>query len=310
MAPIRIILSIQRRGKPIEKLPMEVQVASNASTAELYHSLAEASTLSVHRLRITNKRDQTLIPNSKEITIEGTGLKDKSPAHVKDLGPQISWRTVFVAEYLGPALMPTLFLFSLRPYLYYNFDTIPEPTNVQYLVCALLTIHFLKRELESIFVHRFGNATMPLRNIFRNTGYYWVMAGFNIPYWVLRPDAAAGRRPNSLLLYTGITLFAFGELANLNTHLILRDLRRIGTTERGIPSGFGFSVVTCPNYFFEIVAWFGMYIVSGMSWSILFPTIIGGAQMAIWARKKESRYRKEFGDTYKGKKFFMIPGII
>ncbi|KAJ5159314.1 uncharacterized protein N7500_008965 [Penicillium coprophilum] len=310
MAPKTIRVQIRPRGRPIKNLPVEVQVASNASTAELYQSLADSSALSVHRLRVTRERDERLISNSKEITIEGSGLEDESPVQVKDLGPQISWRTVFIAEYLGPALMPALFLFSLRPYLYYNFDTIPEPTNLQCLVCALLTIHFLKRELESIFVHRFGNATMPLRNLFRNTGYYWVMAGLNIPYWVLRPDAATGRQPDSILLCTGIILFTLGELANLNTHLILRDLRRVGTTERGIPSGFGFSVVTCPNYFFEIVAWTGIYLISGMSWSILLPTIIGSVQMAIWARKKESRYREEFGDTYKSKTFSMIPGII
>lgn len=104
-------------------------------------------------------------------------------------------------------------------------------------------------------------------------------------------------------------MFIFGELANLNAHLVLRDLRRPGTTERGIPSGFGFNVVTCPNYFFEVVSWVGIYLLSGMSWSVLFFIVVGTVQMALWAKKKERRYRKEFGDKYKRKRYVILPGL-
>ncbi|KAL4887059.1 3-oxo-5-alpha-steroid 4-dehydrogenase-domain-containing protein [Aspergillus karnatakaensis] len=308
MAPVTVV--VQSRGKPIKKLPKEVQLSPDASTQELYNRLAEASGYSVHRLRITKATDRTVVPNSKDSTIEGNGVSEKTVLHVKDLGPQISWRTVFIIEYLGPLLIPALVLFPLRPYVYFNFDKIPEPSDIQLLVCALLSIHFIKREYETIFVHRFSNATMPARNIVKNSGHYWLLAGINIAYWVFRPDSAAatGRVPPPIL-YTGLALFVFGELANYNTHLVLRDLRRPGTTERGIPSGFGFSAVTCPNYFFEIVAWVGVYLVSGMSWSVLLFIVAGGGQMILWAQKKERRYRKEFGDKYKRKRFVMIPGL-
>lgn len=151
---------------------------------------------------------------------------------------------------------------------------------------------------------------MPARNIFKNSAHYWILAGFNIAYWVFRPDAAAASEPNAALLYSGVALFGFAELANLNAHLVLRDLRRPGTTERGIPSGFGFGLVTCPNYMFEVLAWVGVYLVSGLSWSVLFFILVGGGQMASWAAKKERRYRKEFVDKYKRKSSVMIPGII
>jgi very-long-chain enoyl-CoA reductase len=91
---------------------------------------------------------------------------------------------------------------------------------------------------------------------------------------------------------------------------VLRDLRRPGTTERGIPTGLGFSAVTCPNYFFEIVAWVGIYLVSGFSWSVLLFIVVAAGQMVLWAQKKERRYRKEFGDKYKRKRFVMLPGLI
>ncbi|KAI9369253.1 3-oxo-5-alpha-steroid 4-dehydrogenase-domain-containing protein [Aspergillus egyptiacus] len=311
MAPPTVTVAVQPRGKPIKGLPKEVQISSNATTQELYNSLAQASGYSIHRLRITKATDRALIPNSKESTIEGSGLGEKAIVHVKDLGPQIAWQTVFIIEYLGPLLIPAIFLFPLRPYLYFNFDNVPEPTDLQLLVCGLLTVHFLKREYETLYVHRFSNATMPARNIVKNSGHYWLLAGCNIAYWVFRPDSAAATKQLSpVLLYTGLALFVFGEISNFNTHLVLRDLRRPGTTERGIPSGFGFSAVTCPNYFFEVVAWVGVYLVSGLSWSVLLFIVVAAGQMAIWAKKKERRYRKEFGDKYKRKKFVMIPGLV
>ena len=151
---------------------------------------------------------------------------------------------------------------------------------------------------------------MPARNIFKNSAHYWALAGINIAYWVFRPDAAAATStPNQVLVYAGLALFVFSELANLNSHLVLRDLRRPGTTERGIPSGFGFRVVTCPNYFFEILAWLGIFLVSQLNLSVIIFIIVGGVQMWAWAKKKEKRYRKDFGDKYKKKRNVMIPFI-
>lgn len=151
---------------------------------------------------------------------------------------------------------------------------------------------------------------MPVRNIFKNSAHYWLLAGFNIAYWVFRPDAAATTsEPNTALVYIGLALFVFGELANLNAHYILRDLRRPGTTERGIPSGFGFNLVTCPNYMFEILAWLGVFLVSQLNLSVLLFTIIGGIQMWSWAWKKEKRYRKDFGDKYKKKRTVLLAYI-
>ncbi|CAG8904665.1 unnamed protein product [Penicillium egyptiacum] len=311
MAADKITLVVQPRGKPIRKLPKEIEIPLNSSSEELHTALSAASGCSLHRMRITKGSDHSVVPNSINTTIEDTGLRNSSVIYVKDLGPQIAWRTVFIIEYLGPLLIPALFLFPLRPFLYFTFDKpLPSPSDLQLLVCALLSVHFLKREFETIFVHRFSSATMPARNIVKNSAHYWVLAGFNIAYWVFRPDAAAASStPNQALVYAGLVLFVFGELANLNAHYILRNLRRPGTTERGIPSGFGFSVVTCPNYFFEILAWLGIFLVSQLNWSVLFFVLVGGLQMWSWGWKKEKRYRKEFGDKYKKKRAVIFPGL-
>jgi len=77
-------------GKPIRNLPEETTLALLDSTADLYKRIAESSGTSVHRLRITKGSDGSLIPNSKGVTIDRTGLRDQSKIDVKDLGKPTS----------------------------------------------------------------------------------------------------------------------------------------------------------------------------------------------------------------------------
>jgi very-long-chain enoyl-CoA reductase len=224
---------------------------------------------------------------------------------------------VFIIEYLGPILIHPLIYFG-RPYIYptpsLTATKMPAPSALQTLSMVLVILHFLKREYETIFIHRFSLSTMPVLNIFKNSAHYWFLSGLNIAYWTYAPTSWA-QSVTSLSLTSdkitmaGLVLFVVGELANLNAHIILRDLRTEGTTERGIPKGLGFSWVTCPNYLFEILAWVGISLVTRSLSTYVFVLVAGG-QMALWAQKKEKRYRKEFGDKYKRKSDVMIPGLI
>jgi len=45
------------------------------------------------------------------------------------------------------------------------------------------------------------------------------------------------------------------ELFNFHAHYTLRNLRPPGTKVRAIPRGFGFDLISCPNYFWEIISW-------------------------------------------------------
>ncbi|KAK4991287.1 Very-long-chain enoyl-CoA reductase [Elasticomyces elasticus] len=305
MASKQVTLRIQPRGKVIRSLPSETTIALQSSGADLYQRLAAEADLSVHRLRITKGSDNASVPNAKDVTIDSTGIRDQSTIFVKDLGPQIAWRTVFVVEYLGPLLIHPL-LYTLRPYLYAHAPRSASP--LQTLSLLLICLHFLKREAETLFVHRFSLATMPARNIVKNSAHYWIFAGANIAYWTYAPAAPTAGPSNPLITYPALALFVLGELGNLSTHLTLRNLRSTGGSERGIPKGLGFDLVTCPNYMFETMAWVGIWMVN---WSLSTGVfvVIAVAQMAVWARKKEGKYRREFGGAYQKKRFGMIPGL-
>nr|BAN65910.1 3-oxo-5-alpha-steroid 4-dehydrogenase family protein [Babesia bovis] len=98
------------------------------------------------------------------------GITDDTSLYSKDLGVQISWRLVFFLEYLGPLLiLPLLYHF---PGIFYRTNDVPK-NNVQVFTFVMLMFHFTKRELESLFVHRFSRSTMPIRNLFINCFHYW-----------------------------------------------------------------------------------------------------------------------------------------
>jgi very-long-chain enoyl-CoA reductase len=219
-------------------------------------------------------------------------------------GPQIAWRTVFAIEYLGPLLIHPLVYF-LRPYIY-GKNAASEPSSLQTLSMVTITLHFLKRELETLFVHRFSLATMPARNIFKNSAHYWLVSGLLIAYFTYSPNSITASEGNPLITYAGLALYVIGELGNLYTHLVLRGLRSPGGTERGVPKGLGFDWVTCPNYMFESMAWVGVLLIN-RSWTTVVFIALAVGQMGVWAKKKESRYRKELDGKYKKKRYAMIP---
>lgn len=104
--------------------------------------------------------------------------------HYKDLGFQVGYRTVFLVEYAGPLLIHLLFVL-LRPFIYAGGDK--PMTLTQNVAFACVAFHFLKREYESIFVHRFSHATMPVFNIFKNSFHYWILSGVAIAYFLYSP---------------------------------------------------------------------------------------------------------------------------
>ena len=59
---------------------------------------------------------------------------------------------------------------------------------------------------------------------------------------------------------------------------------------------------------FEALAWVGMCLVTRDLATVLF-TLVSVGQMAVWAKKKERNYRREFGDKYKKKRYALMPGF-
>jgi len=197
----------------------------------------------------------------------------------KNLGRQVSWTTVFLVEYFGPILITGLLLAARTSFWQ------PEKPIIlsQKIGSAMVVGHYLKREFETLYVHRFSNDTMPIFNIFKNCSHYWVLMGLSM-FFFLHPDytqpAWTGGCKYVYFILAG--LFAIFEFMNLMCHITLKNLRPPGTTVRGIPKGWGFGMVSCANYLWEGCAWLTFAILSHTIFGYIF-LIVSGGQMAVWA---------------------------
>ncbi|CAJ0585743.1 unnamed protein product, partial [Mesorhabditis spiculigera] len=239
------------------------------------------------------------------------GISANAQLFVRDLGPQIAWKTVFLTEYAGPLFIYPIFY--LRPSFIYGSDASKAPVHhVVTLACICWSIHYFKRLFETQFIHRFSNGTMPQFNLVKNCSYYWGFCAF-VSYFVNHPlytPPAFG----TVQIYAGLAGFLIAEFGNLSIHILLRNLRPAGTKERRIPKPDGnpmsciFNLVSCPNYTYEALAWLSFTVMTQSFPAFLF-TVAGFVQMTIWALNKHRAYKKEFPDYPKGRKA-IVPFVI
>lgn len=292
------MVNIEVDSRSPSLIGLRTDISSESKVQLLIDELARSNHfVNKNRYRLTRKdgngKHVPLVHN-KSFADQGID-QDKVTLYVKDLGPQISWRTVFVIEYLGPLLIHPLFFFASGGFT--------NKTTTQIVSYALVMLHFLKREYETLFVHKFSNDTMPVFNIFKNSFHYWVLSGFNLAIFIYYGEADFSNflfNVNDFpkpILGALVALWTFAEVSNYKTHVILANLRKGDTKKYVIPFGYGFDLVACPNYFFESLAWFSYAMMVG-NWSAWLFFVIATGQMFSWAVKKNNRYVKTFGDNY------------
>ncbi|XP_076659798.1 very-long-chain enoyl-CoA reductase-like [Halictus rubicundus] len=234
-------------------------------------------------------------------TLKSLSVTDGGKLYLKDLGPQISWKGVFLVEYAGPLIL-YLWIYQ-RPWIFYGDVSTSKIDTTVHVAAVCWSIHYAKRLLETLFVHRFSHATMPLRNLFKNCSYYWLFAAY-VAYHVNHPLFTSA---SAMKFSVGLTMFALCELGNLSIHLALRNLRPAGSTVRKIPVATSnpftqlFNMVSCPNYTYEIGSWIGFTIMTSCLPAGLF-TFAGAYQMTLWALGKHKAYKKEFSNYPKSRK--------
>lgn len=285
----------------------KINVDRDNTIKDVKRKIEEQKKLSVDRQSIRTDlrgRDQ-----KDSLTISSLSLQSGGKLYVKDLGPQIGWKTVFLLEYFGP-LVVYLFM-ATRPWIFYGDkggNKYPY-SDTAYIALMCWSFHYLKRLLETLFVHRFSHGTMPLRNLFKNCGYYWGFAAY-VAYHTNHPLYTP---PIQLQMIIGLVIFVVCELGNLSIHLLLRDLRPAGTTVRKIPVPNSnpltllFNYVSCPNYTYEYGAWVGFTIMTSCLAAGIFA-LAGMYQMTVWALGKHRNYKNEFKNYPKRKA--IIPFIL
>jgi very-long-chain enoyl-CoA reductase len=261
-----------------------VSVEPFTTVLELKQRVCEVFSLPVNQIRLSilsDKRENKVLQDEYQVASYGTGLT----LLLKNLGRQIGWRTVFVLEYLGALLLYPMFMLAPVRNLVYSSNPAWQPGPVQQLALGCWIGHYIKRELETLLIHRFSKGTMPLLNLFKNSGYYWA-AAVAISFFVNHPLYSP---PHLDVALPALICFVVFELLNLVTHVQLASFRSGDDDKRlVIPRGILWDFVTCPNYTFEIFAWLSFAAMTSTAAAYLFA-LVGFLQMLVWAKQKHSR---------------------
>ncbi|CAL5091308.1 unnamed protein product [Urochloa decumbens] len=156
------------------------------------------------------------------------------------------------------------------------------------VLAAAVAVHFLKRVLEVLFVHRYSGS-MPLGTSLLISSCYLFNAVAMIYVQHLSHNL---QEPAVDLLYPGLVVFAVGLAGNFYHHLLLSRLRSGGGGGAGgdkgykIPRGGLFGLVVCPHYLFEIIGFVGLAMVSQTVYGL---TVAVGSAAYLAGRSRATR---------------------
>ncbi|XP_042185094.1 very-long-chain enoyl-CoA reductase isoform X2 [Oncorhynchus tshawytscha] len=206
---------------------------------------------------------------------------------------------VFLAECIGPLFIYLFFYLHLLNIYEQKDDYTSNPCSVVTLACVCHCFHYFRRLLETVFIHRFSDGTLPLQIIMRNCLYYWGFSAW-LAYYINHPLYTPPSYGN-LQIYSALVLFMLCEAGNFSIHLALNNLGCNGLRPKRIPYPtrnpftWLFFFVSCPNYTYEVGTWLSFSIMTQCVPVALF-TLLGFIQMTIWARGKHKMYTREFTD--------------
>jgi len=188
------------------------------------------------------------------------------------------------------------------------FSALETFNPVTFLFVLLWMGHYVNRSL--LYPLRMKNARRPMPfSMVAMGSFFNLVNGFlNGRYLALygdRYDSAWLTDPRFIF---GAAVFLTGMVVNLRSDGILRRLRVDDETGYKIPRGGMFELVSCANYFGEVVEWAGWAV---LTWSL------PGLTFALWtaanlvprARAHHAWYRRTFPD-YPANRKAIIPFLV
>ncbi|XP_057443403.1 steroid 5-alpha-reductase DET2-like [Lotus japonicus] len=172
-----------------------------------------------------------------------------------------------------------------------SFFIFPHESLRSTLLQSAVTLHFFKRVLEVLFVHKYS-ASMILDSAIPITLSYLTSAVFMIYAQHLTRELP---EPPTNLMNPGIVLLLVGISGNFYHHFLLSKLRGKGEKEYKIPKGGLFEFVICPHYLFEIIVFYGVSFISQTLYSFSFAI---GTTLYLLGRSYATRkwYLSKFED--------------
>nr|XP_043633789.1 very-long-chain enoyl-CoA reductase-like [Erigeron canadensis] len=166
--------------------------------------------------------------------------------------------------------------------------------NLRFLmVLYAITIHFFKRIVEVMFVHKFSGSMM--LDAATTIGLSYAVSISTVIY--AQYLSMEFPEPCMDLKYIGLAMFLVGIVGNFYHHYILSNLRKNGDKAYKIPKGGLFDLVICPHYLFEIVGFIGVLCIA-QTMSMFCYTL--GTIFLLMGRSHATRkwYVSKFGEKF------------
>merc|ERR1711939_398090 len=149
--PVTLKVSNRIPKKPIKKLPTSIEITDKTTVQDVKEQLAKkAGGMDPERLGIYDAEKKKLLKDRKALVNSSEDVMSGKEILVKDLGPQLSWTTVFIIEYLGPILIHLAIPLLLRPYLYSSAPPLSSCLDSTSHTGSMLQIHTLRSLLQQL----------------------------------------------------------------------------------------------------------------------------------------------------------------
>jgi steroid 5-alpha reductase family enzyme len=213
-------------------------------------------------------------------------------------GPQLpGWAGWLLMESVSAIVMLVFFLIGTAP-----------KTLTTILFLLMWEAHYIHRSYIYPFLLRGGNKKMPITVVLMavvfNLGNGYLNGRYIFHFADRRYTINWLSDPRFIV---GMLLFVAGFVINRWADNTLRGLRQPGEVDYKVPFGGLYEYISCPNYFGEILEWFGWAIAT---WSLPGLTFaiwtIANLAPRAWAHHKW--YHDHFSE-YPVKRKALIPGV-
>ena len=213
-------------------------------------------------------------------------------------GPTLNARLAWVLmEAPSPILMAVFFAHGRRPW-----------GSVESVFLGLWLSHYLYRAFVFPLLLPPASRSMPVAIVVSGAFFNLVNASLNGAWLFDLSPARPAAWLSSPAFIAGATMFVGGYLAHLLADRHLRRLRRKGAGARGVPRGWLFQFVSCPNYLGEIVEWTGFAIATWSPSGLLFA-LWTAANLVPRAIHHHRWYRANFAD-YPPERRAVVPFVL
>jgi 3-oxo-5-alpha-steroid 4-dehydrogenase 1 len=215
----------------------------------------------------------------------------------KGFGPELSNTAAWVIMEAPASLLPLGFYLTAG-----HFDC---ATTFAFL---LWQAHYVDRAFLYPLRIRGRGAPMPLFVALSGAGFNLLNAYLNFRCFALFGGVDAEAAGGALRIALGALLFGTGWYVNRWADRVLRGLRKPGERGYVIPRGGLYELISCPNYFGELVMWCGFALVAYTKAGLFFA-LFTAANLVPRAIAHQRDYRKRFVD-YPEERRAVIPFVL